>query len=315
MTIRVAGMLALVLASFGGAAWGEEPQGVEPRSVEPVEITLASHPESPWALEVSVEGSAIDARHAGYPGLVLEIDCDDEADDGRLPGVAPVFGERRLEGAFWGSRAPFFYPILVPEEHVLERVRVEAGRERLKLRFEGGSYSLLQPAAGEAPLFTELVFIAEEGELTVHMDGLYYLLPSQRGTAMRIWTAAGEVIRRIDRSESSRATVVRDATAELARLEPSGDRHREYFEAVSRVELESTELGAMALDLWIERLQIQVDRNDSADSDLFELDFDHTFKDRGQRSVMARLTMKIPPIEAAALRGGRATPSPKDPPK
>jgi len=52
--------------------------------------------------------------------------------------------------------------------------------------------------------------------------------------------------------------------------------------------------AAAAMDYPRERLQIQVDRNPEADSDLFELDFDHTFKDRGQRSVLGRLSIRLP---------------------
>lgn len=286
MSLRAVGLLAVMLAPFAGAARGGEP----------VEITLARHPGSPWILEVSLEDAAIEARQVGHPGMVLEIDCDDEADDGRHPGIVAVFGERRLEGRFWGSLAPFFYPILVPGEHVLEKVRIEPGPEGLRVRFEGGSYSLLQPAAGDESLFAEFVFAVRDGELNVHMDGLYYLLPSQRGTHLRISSAAGEAMRRIDRPEEPPVTVVRSATAELARLEPSGGQHREYFETVDRLEIRSPEFGEIVIETWIERLQIQVDRNPHADSDLFELDFDHTFKDRGQRSVMGLLMMEIPVV-------------------
>lgn len=289
MIRRASRLLAVLLVAVLLVAFGEAAHGADP-----VEITFASHPDSPWTLEVSVEESAIEARHAGYPGLVLEIDCDDEADDGRHPGVAPVFAGQRLEGTFWGSRAPFFYPILVPEEHALERVRVEAGPKGLRVRFEGGSYALLQPAAGDGPLFAEFVFLVEGVELTTHLDGLYYLLPSQHGTELRISLTGGEEVRRIDRSVGQGTTIVRSETTEIARLEPSGGQHREYFEDVARIELTSPGFGEMILVAWIERLQIQVDRNPDLDSDVFELDFDHAFKDRGQRTVMGRLKMTLP---------------------
>ena len=267
--------------------------GAVARGAEPVEITLVSQAGSPWTLDVSAETSTVVARHAERPDLALEIDCDDEADDERLSGIAPVLGEERLEGEFWGRKAPFFYPILVPGEHALERVRIEPGGESLRVRFEGGSYALLQPAAGPDPLWAEMVFALEGDDLIVHLAGLYYLLPSQEGTRLRITSTEGESVRRVDRPAADEPTVVRDAVAELGRLDPAGGQHLEYFEEVERVELENPRFGDMELVAWIERLQIQVDRSPGADSDLFELDFDHAFKDRGQRSILARLRMSL----------------------
>ena len=283
---------------FGGVVHGAEP----------VEITLASHPDSPWTLEVSAETSAVVARHSERSDLALEIDCDDAEDDDRLEGVTLVLGTKRLEGEFWGRRAPFFYPILVPGEHALERVRIEPGAASLRVRFEGGSYALLQPAAGQEPLWAEMVFTLDGDELVVHLAGLYYLLPSQEGTRLRIGSATGEIVRQVDRQEEKGPTVVRDAASELARLEPSGGQHREYFEDVERVELESPRFFDMELVAWVERLQIQVDRNPGADSDVFELDFDHALKDRGQRSVLARLRMSLgseKPVTGYSFRGDR----------
>lgn len=268
--------------------------GVAP-AAEPVEITLASHPDSPWSLQVSATDATVTAKHEARSDLVLEIDCDDEADDGRLEGVTPRVGEARLEGRFWGRLAPFFHPMLVPGEHALDRVRIEPGREALRIRFEGGSYALLQPAAGPDPLWAEMVFSLEGDELTVHLAGLYYLLPSQAGTRLRIVSRAGESVRRVERAAGDGPTLVRDDAAELSRLEPSGGQHREYFEEVERVDLEIPRFGDMELVAWIERLQIQVDRKPGADSDLFELDFDHAFKDRGQQSVVGRLTWDLGP--------------------
>ena len=97
---------------------------------------------------------------------------------------------------------------------------------------------------------------------------------------------------------------VRDGHQELERLGPSGGQYLEYLEGVSRIEAESAVRGGgepeggptvvWSLVTWVSLLQIQVDRHPESDSDLFELDFDHTFKDRGQRSVLGRLTIPLP---------------------
>ena len=50
----------------------------------------------------------------------------------------------------------------------------------------------------------------------------------------------------------------------------------------------------MVIDTWAERLQLQVNRQPGVSIELFELDFDHTYKDRGQRRVMSRLSIELP---------------------
>ena len=57
--------------------------------------------------------------------------------------------------------------------------------------------------------------------------------------------------------------------------------------------VEDSRFGILRLNTWALRLQVQIDRDVSADSDLFELDFDHTFKDRGQREVLSRMLLEL----------------------
>jgi hypothetical protein len=60
------------------------------------------------------------------------------------------------------------------------------------------------------------------------------------------------------------------------------------------VEIDDTRFGRMEIDTWAERLQLQVNRQAGVSIELFELDFDHTYKDRGQRRVMSRLSVELP---------------------
>jgi len=60
------------------------------------------------------------------------------------------------------------------------------------------------------------------------------------------------------------------------------------------VEIDDSRFGRMELETYVERLQLQVNRQPGVAIELFELDFDHTFKDRGQRRVMSRLSIDLP---------------------
>ena len=74
----------------------------------------------------------------------------------------------------------------------------------------------------------------------------------------------------------------------------SDSRHLEYFDKVTRVEIDDILFGRLELDTFVERLQIQVNRQAGVPIGLLELDFDHSFKDRGQRRVMTRLSIELP---------------------
>ena len=258
----------------------------------PVETDIFQTADSSWILEHDLEGHRVLARLKDGPEVALEIDYDGPADKQHLVGVTPILGGRRLEGAFWGSTAPLIYPQLDPEEHQIERVLVHSKGAALRVRFEGGDYQVLNPAGSNEPLFMEAVFRRKGDRLEVLLYGLYYLLPSQAGTRIELTAAGEKVTREVKPSVDGQASVVSDGSVVIGTV--SDSRHLEYFDKVTRVEIDDILFGRLELDTFVERLQIQVNRQAGVPIGLLELDFDHSFKDRGQRRVMSRLSIELP---------------------
>ena len=122
----------------------------------------------------------------------------------------------------------------------------------------------------------------------VSLCGLQYILLSQDSTRVTITADDQETVRVVSRDPDHPSTLVSSDSEVIEELSDPG-KYREYFENVTRVDVEDGRFGAFYLTTFIQRLQIQVGRNESQGVDLFELDLDHTFNDRGQRAVLSRL--------------------------
>jgi hypothetical protein len=259
-----------------------------------VEIDAFQGTDSSWALEHDTEAHRILARLDDGAEVALEIDYDGPVDDAHLVGITLILAGLRLEGAFWGSTAPLIYPQLDPEEHQIERLHAHAEAGTLRVRFEGGTYRILDQAGPDEPLFMEAIFRRQGERLVVNLYGLYYLLPSQAGTRLDI-TAGGEIrTRSVEPSGEEGTSLVFGGSPAILTVSDDESRHLEYFDRVTRVEIDDSRFGRMELETYVERLQLQVNRQPGVAIELFELDFDHTFKDRGQRRVMSRLSIDLP---------------------
>lgn len=268
--------LGLSLAAPAATAAPGERVAIPPTAVVPHAVTIDTDPatltysrqaRSPWQLEIDRAGNSMIARHEA--GASVHIDYDDQLDDRRFPGIAPDTGCGVMEGEFWGSLVPLLYPILDPAEHQIEDVIVEARRDGLRVRMSGGSYEILKPGGGSEPFFMDATFTVDNGQLRASTSGLHYIMPSKDPrTDVRITTADGTML---------------DRTYTMA-----SRTGREYINDVRRVEVADGRYGSFSYTTDIQRLQIDLNSNKLLNT--FELDMDHTFKDRGQKVVNTDIT-------------------------
>ncbi len=244
------------------------PAAVLPRPVlvdaAPAEVTYSRQARSQWQL-TRYDGAAnsVLATHAPS-GITVAIDYDDPADDRHAAGISPDTGCGPMEGRFWGSTTPLLYPILEPDTHVIEDVTVAMDSGELRVRMSGGAYDLVEPGAGDEPLFMDAVFTVEDGRLRAHTSGLHYVLPSKDpATTVDLTLADGT---RVSRT--------------FTMATPTG---HEYLDDVRLVEVTDARYGQFSWTTDIERLQF--DLNTSPLLDVFEIDADHALKDLGQRVV------------------------------
>lgn len=237
---------------------------------EPATVTYSRQARSQWRLtEFDRAANSIVATHLPSR-ITLAVDYDGPADDRHAAGVAPDTGCGPMEGEFWGSVTPLFYPILDPAAHVIEDVVVELDGPELRVRMAGGAYDLVAPGAGDEPLFMDATFTVEGRQgLRARTSGLHYVLPSKDpATTVELTLADGSRVRRT-----------------FTMASPTG---REYVDDVRRVDVSDGRYGDFSWTTDLERLQF--DLNSGPLLDVFEIDTDHTLKDRGQRVVTNEFT-------------------------
>lgn len=205
------------------------------------------------------------ATSTADPGLVVEIDCDDETLDGRSYGIAPVIDGLRFEIAMYGG--PLF-PLFTPDLDAGDVVclGVESDDTRLLVQLRAGSYQALDPAAVDEPVPVDAAFSIEGGRLVARLSGLYYTMLTRADTDLRIAHGGGEAM----------LTVTTGSPA-----------FTEYFDDVTSITADDSIYGHLEIEAAIARLQVQL-YDDGSEG--FELDLDHTFKERGQASVMSTIT-------------------------
>jgi hypothetical protein len=232
-----------------------------------VRLTASATSESPWRLEVQPHGGKILVRHGKIESLALDIDCDDQRRDGRYEGITLVVGGKRLEGKFHGATVS-----MLSVDHDAGPVTacaVAALDQELRVRLENGALRGLHPAGPDRPVYLEAVFtVDKERKLTVFLNGLYYLFHAVDGTSVKI---AGQGERRVTR-ESKKLI--------------------EYFERVTEFEVADPGFGVYTYKGLVERLQLQV--HEAKETALFEIDFDHAYKDRGQAEIPGVLRFRDP---------------------
>ena len=237
---------------------------------------------SKWSIQVNVATGTIVCQHADHPSDLFEVDYDDTATDGRYPGIYPTVGGVAMAGRFfYGDSALVTTPFTCTAssakvESQVSQPEFGSPTDILRVRLEGTSYRDLNQAAGDEPLFTEAAIYYSGGNLKIDLYGLYYLLPSLADTRISMTNASGEVVDKQITTETAAAI--------------------EYYPEVTHVEVTDSLFGAFKFDTYCERLQIQVQNPKSypgAAFDVFEFDFDHAFKDRGQRAVLTKLTIPL----------------------
>ena len=265
---RLSALLAALLPA--GLCSAQGPYSQPPLARPAVSITAGRTPATPWKVVLDLETGSLHATHKRYPALAFDIDADGPEDDHHYEGITPIINSRRLEGRLYNHTVSFLSP-----DHDAGRtlrVHVEALDLHLRVRFEGGSYRELNPAGPDESVFFEAVFWFDQSHrLQASLNGLYYLFPSSTDARAFLYMRSGHATRQFNSST------------------PKG---YEYFEEVTRVDVEDPLFGAFRLDGLVQRMQLHA--HGSANAGVFEIDMDHSYKDRGQRQVLTRLQFFTP---------------------
>ena len=189
--------------------------------------------------------------------LSILVDLDDGLDDGKNVGFYPI-----INGNVYATQVAERTINLVrptTDAGPIDLVRFNLESEKIIFRFEGGIYGELNNSEDNESVFLQGDLQVIDGQLQMHLDGLYYVLLPKGLTLVEYSNGI----------QSDSFTV--DINSEF----------RFYRENVKFIRIRNAFSGDLLMTTDVQRLQF--DSREGTPN--FELDFDHSFKDRGQRSV------------------------------
>jgi hypothetical protein len=222
----------------------------------------------PPGFDLTKQGNTYVATSKANPQIKIEVDCDDKTDDDHYFSITPIINGKRMDGPLWETNIG----LLLHDDDASYNltnanrcVSVEVVGDRLVTKFLSGTYKNLSPTGAEKPVPMDTSFrLDTNGRLVAELTGLYYVLPTVNNTKVLI-TTKGTVVER----------TITPATETL-----------EYFDNVTLLDVNDPTYGHFTIETNVVLLQLQRDLAYNR----FELDFDHTFKDKGQESVTSKIT-------------------------
>lgn len=216
--------------------------------------------QSVWTADYD-EGSASVTLTHNTKNVILQIDLDNGLDDGKLIGVSPIINDEA-----------YFADDSMANQHLIRqstdggaitRVELTLLGEEVRFNTSGGTYGNLVETDYSKTVFMNASFQIFDGRLHSSLSGLYYILLPVNPTTL-IFKTDGEI---------------KEYTVE------EGQTFTVYQENISQLKAEGAFSNYIYLDTEVRRLQFQA----HGDRNFMELDFDHTYKDRGQESVSSIL--------------------------
>ncbi len=226
------------------------------------EISVEATSNDIWEVTYSVETAELQFDHKSLP-LSIHIDLDNGLDDGQQVGIYPIINGTTYATEIEKRMVNLIRP--TTDAGPIQLVKVGLESESISFLFEGGNYGALNNSADASPVFMQGSAQVMVDKLQFDLEGLYYvLLP--KGQSLVEYT---------DGALKESFTVSTDSEFTF------------YREDVKLLRVRNAFPSDVLMLTDVRRLQFDA----RPGKPNFELDFDHSFKDRGQRSVTSTLVI------------------------
>ena len=198
--------------------------------------------------------------------FTINLDMDNGIDDGRTIGIMASINNQVYQVTVDDKRYNFIKPS--EDGGAIEKISVSSFDDTLSIRSIGGFYSNLRDTDDPDQVFFEVkIFLDSDYRPNFKLSGLYYILMHEAGSMIKFEDASG--LHQYDVEQGAQFRVYRENVTRLQATDP----HYGKFGFISNVQ------------------RLQFDTQGALGT--FELDFDHTYKDRGQKSAETHLQIDI----------------------
>lgn len=188
----------------------------------------------------------------------LDFDLDNTIDDDRAIGLIPTANMTIYHVLADDRQFNFIKP--TEDGGTVESIDLSLIGDTVFFKTRGGKYSNLKNSNDTSKVFMNLkVYVSDIGQPTFSIEGLYYIFMHEDGSTIKFESDEG----------------LQEHTIS------AGDDFTIYRENVRFLEGIDPLFGRFRLKSDVRRLQFDTRGADGT----FELDFDHSYKDRGQKSV------------------------------
>lgn len=244
------------------------------------DYTIAHFPATAPELEVNLndnsiwtasydEGSAIILFQHNILHIQVEVDAYTGLSGGLPMGITPIINGERIEAIGSVLKRRFMQP--TEDGGMMTKATINIDGENIIVRFEGGTYGELFAQGGwceicdindSEPIFAQAsIAINPQNKIEFDMEGLYYF-----------W---------FEKSENTTIDITAEGDTEQYEILPNT-----YFTSyISDVTSLFIDKGDRTFDVETISNNLQIQAKELTYPDLWELDFDHNYKDTGQKSV------------------------------
>jgi len=244
------------------------------------DYTTAHFPATAPELEVNIndnsiwtasydEGSAIILFQHNTLNIQVEVDAYTGISGGLPMGITPIINGERIEAIGSVLKRRFMQP--TEDGGLMTKATINIDGENIIVRFEGGTYGELFAQGGwceicdindSEPIFAQAsIAINPQNKIEFDMEGLYYF-----------W---------FEKSDNTTIDIIAEGDTEQYEILPN-TYFTSYIPDVTSLFIDK---GDRTFDIETISNNLQIQAKEFTYPNLWELDFDHNYKDTGQKSV------------------------------
>ena len=236
-------------------------------------LFVAINPGARWAVH-QTEGNV--RLNFGSSNIYALIDFTDEKEDGRYAGIFLKSNTVNLSGFYASARTAFF----IPDQAITQdTVWLKVFGSNCNVIMHQGNYAQIKPSGNPSIDRMPIEMIANiqtDGHtINVSLSGMYYFMLPKDNTILAIF--------------SKNKTKI-----DLLSIALNTGKMIQYFDNVDSLFIQTKKYGSFKVATNAKRLQLDIPSASAPDDILFELDFDHSYKDSNQVSVSSTINFEIP---------------------
>ncbi len=243
---------------------------VQPGNSTHIEINV--QPTSIWFLHSTKDVIVLSEKSGD---MTITLDWTSVESDGACAGIYIKTGSVPFEGLYGFGRAACFIPDIALTQDYLS---ISSTDSAVRIIMKGLAYKDIKETGVDSldklPITMSAMIQPTAKGFVISLQGMYYILLPKDQAALKF-------------------VFGQPTKLDSAYVEQTSPRLIKYFDDTRSVEVSNKNLGRWSILTDASRLQLDIPEPSWTSFTMFELDFDHSYKDFGQMSVSTVVTVRL----------------------